>query len=453
MKIKIKPILAALGLVAAGAMTSTTYALEQTWGPQDRSTSFTWENPADYVTFNSMKNNPFIGDETNFVRVKEYVEGEEGNHVDNVTVQPGKEYEVWIYFHNNAAANLNTADGGKGIAQNVRVATSIPSKLKAGDSGIVRGSISATNANPTAVWDTAFLNADTPVWLRYVPNSAVLHTSDRCNANGTVLGDTIFTESDKVGNSTEVGAMISCYNSDKYWGLIPGCNEYAGYVTYRVKADQPNFWMEKTVAPENSGNFVEWLNANPGDVFDFKIYYKNTGTTRQTIVTLRDIMPAGMTYTAGSAALNGNTLSAEDEAKLFNEGYVIGDYEPDQEATITYKAQINSDYDCNGGVIYNDALVDTGNGGIYDKVQITVNNTCSTTPTGGTTDDSTPSELPKTGPEQIIFASVVLFAIGVGVTYWLMSYNRLRKTEMVAKGGVGNSDIVKDGIDNDASKQ
>ena len=97
------------GLVALQSLaviSGVTHALDETWGPERD--MYTWESPADHVTFNSISDNPFIGNETNFVRVKEYVEGSNvgdenwQSWTDNVTVEPGKEYEVFIYYHNDA---------------------------------------------------------------------------------------------------------------------------------------------------------------------------------------------------------------------------------------------------------------------------------------------------------------------------------------------------------------
>ena len=192
------------------------------WGPQDRQT-FTWSNPADHVCFNSMTDNPEIGDEANFVRVRKA--GGHDKFVDNVIVEPGEEYEVNIYYHNNASASLNEGDR-RGIAENVRLRMNyIASTLNAGEAAVIRGTISSSNAIPKEVWDTAYLNAKEAVGLRYVPNSAVLHNTG--SLGGTVLNDDAVFGKD--------GGTYLGY-SKGYWGMIPGCNEFAGYVTFRLKA-------------------------------------------------------------------------------------------------------------------------------------------------------------------------------------------------------------------------
>lgn len=458
-----KATLLTAGLFASQMVVSTgntTYALDQTWGPQDRE-RFTWAEPADYVTFNSITDNPFIGDESNFVRVKEYVEGgANGGWTDNVTVEPGKEYEVFIYFHNNASASLNN-DKGEGLALNTRVASSFPTKLTAGDSGVIRGSVSASNADPVKVWDTAFFNADQTVYLSYIANTAVLHSSDNCKSvDGTILSaDAFFASDDEVQAQTDtVGAMIACYNSDNLWGTIPGCNEYAGYVTYRVRVDQPAFWTEKTVSAAGANNYVEYMEASAGDTLDFKIYYKNTGTTNQIDVVAHDILQNGLSLISGTVKVTTPagtvTLTESQEAKLFNgddtNGLIIGDFQPGEEATITYQTKIAStdQLKCGTNVLYNDATVQTANGSEYDKVQVTVNRTCNNTPT-------TPSELPTTGPTEIALLVIVILAIGGGGFYFYKSSKMLKRVSAGEAPEVNSesSQTVIEGIRNDSENK
>jgi len=80
-------------------------------GPANRPT-FTSQNPADYVVFNAITNNPKHGDERNSVLIRE---AGVGQYVNEIKLQPGKEYEVYSYFHNNAKSSLNTGEG-TGIA-------------------------------------------------------------------------------------------------------------------------------------------------------------------------------------------------------------------------------------------------------------------------------------------------------------------------------------------------
>lgn len=93
----------ASALVAMIAAAVIVPAVLFAWGPERQ--TYTVEKPADHVTFNSITNNPSIGDERNFVGIREA--GTNNLWSDNMTVQNGKEYTVRMYVHNNAAENLN----------------------------------------------------------------------------------------------------------------------------------------------------------------------------------------------------------------------------------------------------------------------------------------------------------------------------------------------------------
>ena len=106
---------AVLGIAPADAN-----AESRAWGPERP--TYTWQTPADHVTFNSITDNPSIGDERNFVRIKKY--GTEEKYRDSIDLEVGAEYEVGIWYHNDASANLNAS--GKGVANNVRLRVEEP---------------------------------------------------------------------------------------------------------------------------------------------------------------------------------------------------------------------------------------------------------------------------------------------------------------------------------------
>ena len=73
------------------------------WGPERP--LYTIENAAPHVTFNSITNNQRMGNETNFVRIREVANGT--NFRDDVQLEAGKTYEVMVFYHNNAKSELN----------------------------------------------------------------------------------------------------------------------------------------------------------------------------------------------------------------------------------------------------------------------------------------------------------------------------------------------------------
>ena len=411
--------------------------------------TFTGEKPADYVTFNSITNNPNHGDERNFVLIREAGKGTYG---DTIKLQPGKEYEVYSYYHNNAKSSLNAS--GKGIAENVRMAAQVPSVVKKGERGIVSTTITADNANPKKVWDEAYVTTDSTVALSYVPNSARIHNNGKTNGNG--IASSLF---------STTGTFLG-YNELN--GLLPGCNEYAGYVIYKLKVDQPNFTFKKEVSVAGEHKWVKSLKAKMGDTIDYKLTYKNTGTTRQNDITIMDQLPKGMSYVKGStkvANLNApNGLKVGDN--LTTEGINAGSYGPNTTATVTFSAKID-DKDalaCGEVTLLNKAVVSTKNGSKTDDATVTVDTPCKPTeckpgiPEGdkrceaekctieGLEDEDKDSEncvapvteLPTTGVEQIVGTIIGLVLLTAGVVYYLRSRHALAHS--IATGAIAHSE-------------
>ena len=435
MKIKRIAILPIAGLALAAAffqLNNASAVVDTSWGPQDRAT-YTWDKPADHVTFNSITDNPFLGDERNFVRVREA--GSEESAVDEVTLEPGKEYQISIYYHNDASASLNSS--GAGISRNTFLRTEFPSYLNAGEIGVATAFISASNSEPQTVWDTTYLKAASSVYLSFVPNSAVIHNNG--TTDGTVLsGDALL--GDK-------GVTLGHY--DNMWGMIPGCNEYGGYVTYKIRVDAPSFSVDKQVALSDlPDNFKDEIIALPGDTLNFRIYYHNTGTTEQTGVTAHDFLPSGLNYIAGStwASSTRHPEPTQSPEVLFTEGLGLGAMIAGEEAWVTYSAKIADDmslFPCGDTEIYNGAYVASNSGQNGDKVKIIVRRACA---------NPTPSTLPTTGPGEIAMAVAIVVVIGGGIIYFYRSQKMLRKvvtgvngTEMTSSNNVGS-------VVNDANK-
>ena len=183
---------AALAVVAAAVLVP---AALFAWGP-DRPT-FTMANPAPYVTFNSITDNPTHGDERNFVQIKE-ASAANSTYGENVTLTPGKEYEVYVYYHNNASSNLNDENSQfKGIAKDAFMRVQMPATVAAGEKARFTGFVGASNANPAQVWDEAYGTSASAVALRYVPDSAVIHSNGA--VNGKKLPNNLYTTGTPLG--------------------------------------------------------------------------------------------------------------------------------------------------------------------------------------------------------------------------------------------------------------
>lgn len=393
------------------------------WGPERDVVH--WDMPADYRTINSIVDNPSFGDERNFVRIRKVGEAK---FLDSVKLVAGEKYEVEIYFHNNASLSLNKS--GKGIANNVRVSTILPKYVAKGKTAEVSATITASNTKPLAVWDEAKVEATSDVYLKYVPGTAVIHS------NGTINGENVSPEY----LFSKEGSLVGY--SKKYWGVLPGCNEYAGYVSYQFVADQPSFRIAKEVSRDGKNDWKERITVNPEEELTFRIFYENNGTTEQSDVILKDSLPKQLVYLTGTTFLvNGSTPDGKFVSdKLFTDGLNIGRYQPKSQANLTYKVKMpkEEDLQCGENKFVNSASVATANGTMKDKVEISVVKKCDTGNTG-----IVPKELPETGPAEIVMAVVVILGIG-GAGYYLY---RTRKTLRTVEGkatGEMNKEVKKE---------
>lgn len=395
------------------------------WGPS-RAT-FTWDDPAPYATFNSIIDNPQLGDERNFVRIREVKDGNKFG--DEVQLEMGKTYEVYIYYHNNADAH-EVGQTAIGIADGAAVKSSFPATVKKGERATVTGTIFASDTNPLAVWDGAYMTATRDLYLRYVPGTAIIHNGGALN--GQSIGpDYLFGD----------GALLG-YN--KFSGILPGCNQYAGYITYQIFADAPDFTIEKSII---SGSDT----VKAGDEVTFKIRYKNTGTMDQLRVVVRDTLPENLAYIPGSTMLYNNNFTngkAVNDDLVTENGMNIGDYAGGSGwAEIVYKAKVSENAKC-GDKLTNSAIISTTDGNKTAEVTVTVTaDSCTPDnpenpenpedpkPTDPETPDNPdnpetpdtpekpeeerPTEIVQTGPLEITMATIIAIAIiGTGGYYW-----------------------------------
>lgn len=419
-KFKRRLTLAGVAAVAVGLIVP--FASSFAYGPER--TTYTMEKPADKVTFNSITNNNVLGDERNFVRVAEV--GQKDVFKDEIKIVPGKEYEIYIGYHNNAATSLNSLPGAPGMALDVRISSQFPSTVSASKKGKVSAIISSTNASPKEVWDEAYFTTDSTsdVVLRYVNNSATIYNGGKLN--GTKLSENLFSEK---------GLYIG-YNELN--GYLPGCAEYSGHIIYRVRAEQVGAKVSKSASLDGT-NFFKVVNPKPGDTVTYKIEFSNIGTTDLTNVTFHDKLPQGVTLINGSTILtnNANPNGVKMVDLIGQNGFNTGLYGQGATATLIYKVKVNEDIVANGvcgkNSFTNTIFVDHDAGEVKDSATIEVERTCTNDEEPGT-----PPELPKTGPGEVALAVIAATCVIVGIVYW---YRSQKEVEMLQKTAASGKDV------------
>lgn len=379
------------------------------WGPSRP--TFTEQSPATFITFNSITNNTFYGDERFFASVKDAANtGTAGGWTDNQTVEPGKEYLVRVYVHNNAASNLNL------VAKNVRASVSMPTTT--GKNMAISNFITADNASPNKIWDDVNFKSDKNFNLVYVPGSATFHNNSvGKNAGGVALPDSIV---------TSTGAQLGY---DKLDGNIPGCYQYSGYVYFKVKPqfapESSNFTVTKQVKKQATDTYSESVDVNPGDKVYYRIQFKNTGNKTLTNVNLKDQLPTGISMIPGTLrvlnANNPNGAKVNNGDNLVTSGINTGNYGSGTNAYFAFEAKVTDNLlSCGKNIMVNTAIATPeGETPKQDTADVTASRECKPGETPVT-------ELPQTGISSGVLAFVGLGALAAGLGYAFTSTS-LRK--------------------------
>ena len=166
--------------------------------------------------------------------------------------------------------------------------------------------------------------------------------------------------------------------------------QYAGYLTFKVKAQfaptsTADFSVSKQVRKNGTTVWGENAKVNPGDLVDYMISYKNTGTVVQNNVAVYDTLPQGVTYVAGTTYLaNGSNPSGVKIGDgITGSGINIGNYATGATAYVKFTANVGANDQlpaCGINTLDNIAKIITDYGTKTDTATVTVGKACQTHP-------------------------------------------------------------------------
>lgn len=357
MKKAIKIAAISTAIVAAGVVST---AIVSAWGDNSggRKTYTLAEINAgklgDEIVFNSIKDDTLpagnIKDERNFVAARDAATGNNGvNNVwenNEITVEEGKTYIVRLYVHNNNPKG--TAATAKNVSVNFSLGTVVSTEQR------VDGYINTTSGKINKYWDdVVFKSKDgRKFYLDYVEGSALLENNGVGKNPGAKLNDTVVTSGAKIG-----------YNSLN--GEVPGCYQYANYITIEVKPVFENTSIEKTVRKLTDSKFSEQVNATVGETVEYQIHYKNNNASEVKDVIIKDSLPTNMELVKGSTKLYNTNYpkgATVNNDTIVTDGINIGDYKVGGSAYIRFQAKVvDKDLACGTNRLINwgkaDALV------------------------------------------------------------------------------------------------
>ncbi|MFK0071891.1 hypothetical protein [Arthrobacter woluwensis] len=183
------------------------------WGPERP--MFTINNGGSmYPTFNSISDNPNLGDERNFVALKDARNMSPGGWGDDVWGRPGDEFLMRIYVNNSGTDSFGIVKAG--WIQGAKLEVGV---LGGGNQYSVFGKLTALNA--ATVWDGATVHVDPGVTVSLEASEATLSNNAHPN-NGLQIDPRV---------TTAGGVLIGYDKMDEE--IQPGY-QYASYFTVKV---------------------------------------------------------------------------------------------------------------------------------------------------------------------------------------------------------------------------
>lgn len=364
--------------------------------------------------FNSIINNPNYGDERNFVSATTPDNIHGTWEAGKIVAQDGQEYVVRIYMHNNNQYGEKSNET-KGTATGVRAAFSLPDVY--GTAIEVGGWINSNNAKDTQIYDgVVFESADgRPFRLEYVANSANLQNNGFAGPSGVAITDSAIVTSET--KNVKTGALIGYHGFD---GKVPGCFEYDQIVTIKVKAVYTDFVIDKKVRVEG-GKWSQTVEANIGDTVEFRIKYVNKSKDMHDRVVIRDVLPKGLSYVAGTTMLlNANhpdKIQVTPDGQLFTDGIEIGSYAAGTEAAVYFKARVvDSGLECGKNTLVNWGQGRANDRTLQDYAGVYTTKVC----------ENTTPKLPTAGPVVTLGGAVAAGTIVTAAGYFIMSRRAMR---------------------------
>lgn len=281
----------------------------------------------DTITFNSISDNPAIGNEKNFVGAKRVGDESTVWSANTITAEDGEKYYIRMYIHNN------NPGGNEAVAEDTTVRFELAEG--SGTEVEVQGLITSSNATPTEYYDSVHFVSGVAFHLEYVPGSAFIENNGLAAGGGIALSDEIVQDK---------GVPIGNEALD---GNFPGGLEYAAYIGIEVKVVYDYSYTVNTQVRLAGDADVPWqkeVAAEVGDEVEFQIAFQNLETLPVADVMAKTVLPEGLEYEDGTLMVYNATypegFAIEDGAVLFSDGVNTGTYDSESNFYLRFTAKV-----------------------------------------------------------------------------------------------------------------
>ena len=362
-----------------------------------------------------------IKNETNFVAAKVADASVKTWNADTINVEAGKTYTIRLYVHNN---NPNGLDA---IAEKVKARFEIPTPQKPAKTHTITGYL-GSSASSRQYGDEVKLESNEYVYLEYVENSAIYS-----NNKGTF----------KLSNDAITSGVTLGY--EEMDGNIPGCYEYSGELTIKVKVHKLKSLVKQVRIAGTNDDFSDQVKAKEGQEVEYRIRYVNVLDDEVEKVTIIDSLPTNVEYVENSTRIvNSNYqdgVSLKDSSVRNKDGGLtigIGDYASLGGAFVYFKGKVvDKTLACGKNQLVNWAGT-TVNGKKYEgEASVMVDKVCkeepkedpepnpTPTPTPTPTSEPTPTTIVETGAGTIVMGAVGAGSVVTMLGYYIASRKKL----------------------------
>lgn len=179
--------------------------------------------------------------------------------------------------------------------------------------------------------------------------------------------------------NNELSAMVVMKNGVFQYAILNSCGN-----PVKATPKKPAVSVSKQVRAGTSGSYGSSVTVKSGSTVSYQITASSTGAIPAENVTVKDALPAGITYTAGSLAYNGKTESATDASKFFSTGLNVGTLKNGTKGVFTFTAKagtmLDTDDSCKAAVLNNTGTI-TATGLPGSSSSANVSTTCTPKPT------------------------------------------------------------------------
>ena len=279
------------------------------------------------IAFNSISNNPAIGNEKNFVGAKRVGDESTVWSANTIAVEDGEKYYIRMYIHNN------NPDGNDMVAEDTTVRFELAEG--SGTEVEVQGLITSPNATPTEYYDSVRFTSDVAFHLEYVSGSAFVENNGLAAGGGVALSDEIMQ-----GDGVSIGY-------EALDGNLPGGLEYAAYVGIEVKVVYGYSYNVNTQVRLASDADAPWqkeVTAEVGDEVEFQIAFQNLEALPVANVMAKTVLPEGLEYEDGTLTVYNSTypegFTVDGGAVLFSDGINTGTYDSESNFYLRFTAKV-----------------------------------------------------------------------------------------------------------------